>query len=288
MILSMTAFARVERATDWGTFQWEIRTVNNRYLEISPRLPEELRVLEPAVRERVQGALGRGKADCTLRVHQGADNASRLTLDTKLATQLATLCREVDGLLERSNGVSAVDILRWPGVVSAPVIALDDMTPSILEGLDLALGDIVEGRQREGQKITALIDTRLDEMVGLIAIVKTRLPEILNAHKVRLTHRLADLREQLDQERIEQEMVMLAQKIDVAEELDRLELHITEVRRALQQPKPVGRRLDFLAQELNREANTLGSKSTDAQTTQVAVDLKVLIEQIREQVQNIE
>lgn len=288
MIRSMTAFARSERTEAWGSAYWELRSVNNRYLDVTPRLPEEARAIESAIRERVRGRLARGKVDCTLRLTLGASNDASLTLNLDLAKRVAEATREIDALLHDPARVSAVDVLRWPGVVQTEAPDVDTLGSAVLELLDEALGELVATREREGQAIHALIAARCDEIQDIVVTVRKRLPGILDACRERLRERLAEFKEQLNEERIEAEIAMLAQKTDVAEELDRLEAHVKEVRRVLDKEEPAGRRLDFLMQELNREANTLGSKSIDTETTRASVDLKVLIEQMREQIQNVE
>ena len=288
MIRSMTAFARSERTEDWGTAYWELRSVNNRYLEVNPRLPEEARALESTVRERIRKRLSRGKVDCVLRLTLGAANDVSLTLNLDLAKRVADATREIDALLHDPARVSAVDVLRWPGVVQTQAPDSDALGTAVLELLDDALAELVASREREGSHIHAAIAQRCDEIEKIVEAVRARMPEVLETCRQRLRDRLAEFVEQLNEERLEQEMAILAQKTDVAEELDRLDAHLKEVRRVLEEEQPAGRRLDFLMQELNREANTLGSKSIDTETTRASVDLKVLIEQMREQIQNAE
>ena len=288
MIRSMTAFARSERTEDWGTAYWELRSVNNRYLDVTPRLPEDARAIESAVRERIRARLNRGKVDCTLRLTLGMDSEASLTLNLELAKRVSEATREIDALLHDPARVSAVDVLRWPGVVQTQSPDVDTLGTAVLELLDEALAELISTREREGRHIHELIVKRCEEMKRIVNKVRKRLPEVLEICRQRLRDRLAELLEQLNEERLEQEMAMLAQKADVAEELDRLDGHLKEVRRVLDKEEPAGRRLDFLMQELNREANTLGSKSIDAETTRASVDLKVLIEQMREQIQNVE
>jgi uncharacterized protein (TIGR00255 family) len=284
----MTAFARSERTEQWGTAYWELRSVNNRYLDVTPRLPEEVRAIEGAIRERVRARLGRGKVDCTLRLSLGAGSDASLELDLELARRIAEATREIDALLHDPARINAVDVLRWPGVVQTQSPDIDAVGKAVLELLDDALKELVTTREREGQHIDGLLRQRCDEIQALTGAVRQRLPEVLEACRQRLRDRLAEFAEQLNEERLEQEMAMVAQKTDVAEELDRLDAHIKEVRRVLDEEQPAGRRLDFLMQELNREANTLGSKSIDTETTRASVDLKVFIEQMREQIQNVE
>ena len=284
MIRSMTAFARSERTEDWGTAHWELRSVNNRYLDVSPRLPEEMRAIESAVRERVRGRLSRGKVDCTLRLSLDTESDASLELNLNLARRVADATREIDALLHDPARVSAIDVLRWPGVVQTRSPDIDTLGKAVLELLDEALGGLVTTREREGLHITGLLTQRCDEIQAIVGNVRERLPEVLEACRQRLRDRLAEFAEQLNEERLEQEMAMVAQKTDVAEELDRLDAHVKEVQRVVDKEQPAGRRLDFLMQELNREANTLGSKSIDTETTRASVDLKVLIEQM----QNVE
>ena len=288
MIRSMTAFARRERTEQWGTAYWELRSVNNRYLDVTPRLPEEVRAIEGAIRERVRARLARGKVDCTLRLSLGAGSDASLELDLELAKRIADATREIDALLHDPARINAVDVLRWPGVVQTQSPDIDAVGKAVLELLDEALNELVTTREREGQHIDGLLRQRCDEIQALTGAVRQRLPEVLEACRQRLRDRLAEFAEQLNEERLEQEMAIVAQKTDVAEELDRLDAHIKEVRRVLDEEQPAGRRLDFLMQELNREANTLGSKSIDTETTRASVDLKVFIEQMREQIQNVE
>jgi uncharacterized protein (TIGR00255 family) len=288
MIRSMTAFARSERTEDWGTAYWELRSVNNRYLDVSPRLPEEVRAIESAVRERVRGRLSRGKVDCTLRLSLDTESDASLELNLNLARRVAEATREIDALLHDPARVSAIDVLRWPGVVQTRSPDIDTLGKAVLELLDEALGGLVTTREREGQHIAGLLAQRCDEIQTIVGNLRERLPEVLDACRERLRDRLAEFAEQLNEERLEQEMAMVAQKTDVAEELDRLDAHVKEVQRVIDKEQPAGRRLDFLMQELNREANTLGSKSIDTETTRASVELKVLIEQMREQIQNVE
>ena len=288
MIRSMTAFARSERTEQWGTAYWELRAVNNRYLDVTPRLPEEVRAIESSVRERVRAKLGRGKLDCSLRLSLGAGSDASLELDLGLARRIAEATREIDALLHDPSRVSAVDVLRWPGVVQTKSPDIDTLGKDVLDLLDEALEELVTTREREGRHIAGLLAQRCGEIGTITDAVRKRLPEVLAACRQRLRDRLAEFVEQLNEDRLEQEIALVAQKTDVAEELDRLDAHIKEVRRVLDEEQPAGRRLDFLMQELNREANTLGAKSIDTETTRASVDLKVLIEQMREQIQNVE
>jgi uncharacterized protein (TIGR00255 family) len=284
----MTAFARQEGNGEWGSLTLELRSVNHRYLEIHTRLPEELRPLEPTLRNRITERLGRGKVECGIRFSAAQGVAGELAIDHELASQLAHASREVDALLYNPAPINSLDMLKWPGVLQTPGPDMERIKAETLVLLEAALDELVESRQREGGKLKAIILQRCDGMEQVVAEVRKLMPGILEGLRQRLRERLAEVMAELDEQRVEQEMVIYAQKLDVDEELDRLETHIAEVRRVLEQEQPVGRRLDFLMQELNREANTLGSKSADNATTRASVDLKVFIEQMREQIQNIE
>jgi len=288
MIHSMTAFARCERQGEWGTAAWELRSVNHRYLEAGVRMPESVRDLEGVVRERLRTALKRGKVEAGLRLQTGEAAASGVSLDVELARQVVHASREVDSLLYNPAPVSSMDVLRWPGVIRTEQADPEALKAALLELLDEAIAELLEARAREGAQLRGFIEERLAAVGAEVERVRTRVPEVLAAQRERLLARLEEVRAELDPARLEQEMVLLAQKIDVTEEMDRLGAHVKEVGRVLKQGGAVGRRLDFLMQELNREANTLGSKSQDAETTRSSVELKVLIEQMREQVQNIE
>ncbi len=289
MIRSMTAFARAERDTEWGAATWELRSVNNRYLDIVSKLPEDLKRLEPEVRERVRSRLHRGKVDCHLRVTYQSDSGAGFELDREFAMNLITAARKVEELIERPEPVNAIDILRWPGVIRPRSVDFEKVAADVLRCLDDALLDLEGARGREGDKILAMLQQRMDAIRSLVADARSRAPDALEAAHSRLMKRLSDLEVEVNRERLEQEMAIAAQKADTAEELDRLEAHLAEVDRILGNDLPAaGRRLDFLMQELTREANTLGAKSIDAGGTLAGVDLKVLIEQMREQIQNVE
>lgn len=288
MIRSMTAFARQEGHSELGSFIWELRSVNFRFLDIAPRLPEDLRALEPQVREHVSARLRRGKVECILRYKPIAQVDASFTINLDLADQLAKASREVDTLLFNPAPVSSMDVLRWPGVIQASAPDIETIGESAIQLLDAALDDLLETRMREGMKIADLLTERCAVIERVVAEVRDRVPAILRVSRARLEQRLSEVKKELDADRLEQELVFFAQKIDVTEELDRLGAHVTEVRRLLTEVRPVGRQLDFLMQEMNREANTIGSKSVDTETTRAAVDLKVFIEQMREQIQNVE
>lgn len=288
MIRSMTAFSRQEASSEAGELVLELRTVNHRYLDISLRLPEELRNLEPVLREQITARLGRGKLECNLRYSSPELADSELPVDDERVKRIAHACRHIDSYLYSPGPISSLDVLRMPGVVQSKPVDLEVLKTAVTQLLGQALDDLIDAREREGQKLAQVISERCDSMDAIVATVKQQLPDILQQMRQKLLERINEAKVELDHERLEQEMVYLAQKTDVAEEIDRLSVHIEEVKRVLKADKPVGRRLDFLMQELNREANTLGSKSIHTDTTRASVDLKVFIEQMREQVQNIE
>ena len=287
MIHSMTAFARVEQAGDHGTLSWEIRSVNHRYLEPHLRLPEAFRDLEGGVREALRKGLSRGKVECTLRFAE--DSAGRaMQVDSQRASQLIAAAETVAALISQPAPINPLEVLGWPGVLVGDATDPQALNSAALALFHQTLAELRQGRQREGEELARLIDERLDAITEETATLRAQVPQMLAMQKQKLLDRCAEMRAELDPQRLEQEMVLLAQKSDVAEELDRLATHVVEVRRVLKSGGAAGRRLDFLMQELNREANTLGSKAFDPRSTQAAVNLKVLIEQMREQVQNIE
>jgi uncharacterized protein (TIGR00255 family) len=285
----MTGFARREAKLPWGTLVWEIRSVNHRYLEPSFRLPEDFREIEPHLRDAMRKALQRGKVEASLSVQWEQEGESDLGINLSKIAQLTKAAQQINGLLGAiAAPVNALDILRWPGVIQKQELDREQMHNAALELFDLALEGLIEHRSREGAELQQLIINRLDSVSAQVVNVRARMPEILAAQREKLQTKIAALQVELEPERLEQEIVLLAQKADVDEELDRLDTHVLEVKRSLKQTDSLGRRLDFLMQELNREANTLSSKSIVSETTQAAVELKVLIEQMREQVQNIE
>ncbi|MGB5225641.1 MAG: YicC/YloC family endoribonuclease [Arenicellales bacterium] len=288
MTASMTAFSRNHMSTSWGQLSWEIRSVNHRYLDISLRLPEPLRMIEEAVREKINLQLARGKVECCLRFQIDRNQPGTMSINIGLVDRLTEMSNEIEKRIHESSSIGVTDILSWPGVISDEGIDYNSLATDAVTLLDDALKELVSNRQREGQRLAALVDTRLITIGEQVDAVRSILPEITDAFRTRLESRLSELKDAMDPGRLEQEVVIFANKSDVAEELDRLESHITETRHALSSIKPVGRRLDFLMQEMNREANTLGSKSSDIRVTNVSIELKVLIEQIREQIQNIE
>lgn len=286
MIRSMTAYANMEDTTPLGWLACEVRAVNSRFLETGVRLPDELRALEPQVRECIAARLARGKVDATFRYRPPAA-ATDLLLDERTATQLATLA---DALKVRfpQLGTDFAGLLDWPGLLSKPEFDQAELANAALALLERTLDEFIAGRAREGEKLATALRDRLDGIERIIGEMRTLLPDIRTALRAKLETKLADLAQSADPGRLEQELVLQLSRIDVDEELDRLAAHVTEARRILELDEPVGRRLDFLMQEFNREANTLASKSVDQRATRAAVDLKVLIEQMREQVQNLE
>ncbi|MEO8402681.1 MAG: YicC/YloC family endoribonuclease [Gammaproteobacteria bacterium] len=288
MIQSMTAFARAQGQGGWGLAVCELRSINHRYLELGVRLPDTLHELEVLMRERIRHYIRRGKIECHLRFQPGNVSGTEITINTHLAQELCKANDVIARLLTHAAPVNTMDILHWPGILQIAEVDLEIIQDEILKLVEKALQDLVEARLREGAELKVLFLQRLDAMKAELAKVRHRLPEIYNQQRARLIARFSDAKVELDSGRFEQELVLFAQKIDVAEELERLDAHISEVRRILKQGGVVGRRLDFLMQELNREANTLGAKSVDVDTTRASVELKVLIEQIREQVQNVE
>ena len=288
MIRSMTAFASGERVTQWGTLGCELRSVNHRFLEIGLRLHDDLRSLEPALRERIAARISRGKLDLSLRL-RSPEGEGGLQLDPTRLRELSDLAID---LTARFPGLHTqfTDLLQFPGVMQAPATDAAALQAEALALLDTVLDEFIASREREGAKLAAGIGERIDGIAAIAADVRTLMPVIRAGQELKLQTRLADLAKPggLDQGRLEQELVLWLQKLDVDEELDRLDSHVSEARRVLTLREAVGRRLDFLLQEFNREANTLGSKSVDARSSMAAVELKVLIDQVREQIQNIE
>ena len=287
MLRSMTAFASAEADIGQGTLSIEIRSVNHRYLELGLRLPEELRTLEPVVRERVAARLSRGKVDLGMRYKPAPTAASAIVLDDALIGRLGETAQAMAAKFPQLN-VDFISLLGWPGVMLERENNQESLRTAALGVLDDALGQMVASREREGARLGGFLRERLEAIEKIVADVRGHLPDVRAALRARFDARLAELKQPLEPGRIEQEIVLQVQRIDVDEELDRLTAHIAEARRTLGLKEAVGRRLDFLMQEFNREANTLGSKAADPRTTNAAVELKVLIEQMREQVQNLE
>jgi uncharacterized protein (TIGR00255 family) len=288
MIKSMTGFARCQSKHAFGTLTWELRTVNHRYLEISLRIPEEMRSHETRYREMVNTHLARGKVECNLRFKPEMVIESGIEIDQEFSRSLAKVCQQLNDILHQPSEVNAIDFLKWPGVIKETAQDMKPILDASEQLLTTALNELIANRESEGERLRETLLQRCDSMQELVTTVRAQLPEIQQAYREKLLARLQELKAEPDMDRLEQELVYLAQKMDVEEEIDRLESHIKELALVLKRDEAVGRRLDFIMQELNREANTLGSKSVDIKTTQASVELKVLIEQMREQVQNIE
>jgi len=288
MIKSMTAFARQPVEKEWGNGAWEIRSVNSRFLETNFRLPESFRYLEFKLREKLRKKLNRGKLDCSLRLDMNQSDNSDMSINADLASSLLkshTALEKVSGIAQEPD---LTRMLSWPGIIKKAEIDSELLEKELLESLDDAIDQLINMRAREGESIAKMIETRLTGIGEQVATVREEMPAIAQWQKDKILNRFEEVKLEFEESRIEQEMVMIAQKIDVDEELDRLDAHISEVARLVKKGGAIGRRLDFLMQELNREANTLGSKSISAKTTGASVELKVLIEQMREQIQNIE
>jgi uncharacterized protein (TIGR00255 family) len=287
MIASMTGFARRETSGTWGTLVCELRSVNHRFLEAGFRLPDELRSAEGELRTRLTRQLRRGKVDCSMSYRRPIGVSGALEIDPAALERLLAAAEVVSRSLSQVS-VNALDVLRWPGVLREDSASGEQLLAVAYALFGATLEDLVAARAREGSRLRELLEQRSASLEGLVDNVRGRLPEVQTRVRARLAERLAEFGVSVDRERLEQELALLLQRLDVDEELERLSGHITEVRRVIGGGEPAGRRLDFLMQELNREANTLSSKSQDLETTRTAVDMKVIIEQMREQVQNIE
>ena len=287
MIYSMTAFARLEVKKDWGDAVWEIRSVNQRYLENFFRLPEQFRGLENTLREKLRQSLTRGKIECSLRIETKKQTNAELNLNKELANQVIQSLQWIKDQAGEGE-INLTDVLRYPGVVEAQEQDLDAISQDLLTAFDDLLTDFIAMRGREGEKLNDIIQQRLDAITVEADKVRSQMPAVLQWQRERLLQRFEDAQVNLDPQRVEQEMILLAQRVDVAEELDRLQMHVKETTNILKKGGAVGRKLDFMMQELNRESNTLASKSINADITASAVELKVLIEQMREQIQNLE
>jgi len=283
----MTAYARITEENSWGSITCELRSVNHRFLEVGFRMPDVLRESETVLRDMTRKKLTRGKIDCSVQIAFNHSDAGS-SLDLEVAQSHIEIAQAIANKLSDAAPISAIDIMQLPGVIKDASIEASQVNKAGKKAFDLALDQMLKGREREGAKLAEMVEQRLAGIESQIAIVRENLPEILQQQRTRLHEKLNELKEQMDEQRLEQEMVIIANRADVDEELDRLEAHISEIRLALKSKESIGRRLDFLMQELNREANTLGSKSISSTTTQVSVELKVLIEQMREQIQNIE
>ena len=288
MLRSMTAFARQERSSAWGTMIWELRSVNHRYLETAVRLPEALRGLESLVRERIAAALSRGKVECALKLQTAGAALTAITLNQPLVERLLEIAGEVEHMIGPGTGLRLGDVLRWPGVINEAEPDLDEIKLALLGSLDAALAELIATREREGQRTAELLQQRCEAIRLQVRRVRARRPEVQARWRDKLLSRLADISTDADPGRLEQELALIAQRLDVEEELDRLDAHLDEIQAVFDRAEPVGRRLDFLMQELNREANTLGSKAVSISMTDTSVNLKLVIESMREQIQNLE
>ncbi|EMP95498.1 K+-transporting ATPase [Vibrio paracholerae 87395] len=288
MIYSMTAYARKEVKGDWGSAVWEIRSVNQRYLETYFRLPEQFRGLEPLLRERFRQRLSRGKIECHLRFEANPAAQSHLTINEGLAQQVINAANQIMHMTGELSRINPFQVMQWPGVMETPEQDMDAINQALLSAFDEGVDEFIAARGREGDNMKALIEQRLSAIGEEVVKVRARMPEILQWQRERLFSKFEDAKVELDATRVEQELILLAQKSDVAEELDRLDSHIKETRNVLKKGGACGRKLDFMMQEFNRESNTLASKSISTDITASGVELKVLIEQMREQIQNIE
>jgi len=284
----MTGFARETAEADIGALTWEIRAVNHRYLDVQFRLPEQMRAHEQAFRQAVGGCLNRGKIECALNVRRQLDHQAELQINSGLVELIGKRIKEMSAMLPATGAVNPFDVLRCPGVVEQAEIESEPLFEAALPLLHKTLDAIRAMRASEGARIADMIESRCADIESISQSVRARMPEVLEAARTKQRERIDKLDVEADPARLEMELALIAQKLDVDEELDRLESHLAEIRDILKRDEPVGRRLDFLMQELNREANTLGSKSNDTGTTRASVELKVLIEQMREQIQNVE
>jgi uncharacterized protein (TIGR00255 family) len=288
MTKSMTAFARSQQSLDEGELIWEIRSVNHRFLELHMKMPEDFRANEMRFREILQQRLKRGKVECNLRFNANAQQAETVNINQQQAKSLVHACQQINDLLHQPSEVDPMELLQWPGVVQETKLDMKPVLAACETGLKAALDDLIANREREGGRMSDLILQRCDAIGQIVKQAREKMPEIQQRYQKKLRDRLDELNIEVNHDRLEQELVHLAQKMDVDEELDRLDSHLKEMTDILNRDEAVGRRLDFLMQELNREANTLGSKSADISSTNASVELKVLIEQMREQIQNIE
>ncbi|MCW8877299.1 MAG: YicC family protein [Kangiellaceae bacterium] len=288
MIRSMTAFSRFAVEKDWGNATWEIRSVNSRFLETNFRLPEAFRYLEFKFREVARKKLNRGKLDCSLRLDTSSAAEGGLSLNQDMARTLLESHQALQEMAGIKQDIELTRVLSWPGVTQTSEVDAEQMEKDLVSGFEQALSQLISMREREGQSLAEIINQRLQGMTEQVGLVREEMPAIIQWQREKLLNRFEEVKLEFEEQRVEQEMVLLAQKVDVDEELDRLDTHINEVTRLVKKGGSIGRRLDFLMQELNREANTLGSKSINAKTTAASVELKVLIEQMREQIQNIE
>ena len=288
MITSMTAFGRTEESGELGHVIWEIRSVNHRYLEISIRLPDELRMLEAAIREHISNRIKRGKIDCNLRFEPRDTAVNNLQINNDLVQAILKTADDISSSIPELGTINPIEVLRWPGVIKRETLDAEIIGGPLLQQLDRTIDLVMETRNREGKKLQVMILERCNAVTNIVTGLRGKLPEIMDSLRDRLVNRAKELQIEIEHERLGQELLLLAQKFDVAEELDRLDAHLNEVKRVLKNDELAGRRLDFLMQEMNRETNTLGSKAANYDCSSASVELKVLIEQMREQIQNIE
>ncbi len=288
MLLSMTSFARLEQKETWGTLIWEIKSVNHRYLDVNFKIPEFIRIDECSLREHIRKSLARGKIECSLRIEKKEDSNNSIKINQGLLTALIEAQQVIAKQLNEAAPEQPSTFLKWPGIIETSSVNHDVMQPAVQESFHKAIRQLIDHRQREGVQLKRMIEQRLCSIAEITEQLHELLPNIIQHQQQKLIHRVRDLALAVEPQRLEQEIVLLVQKMDVDEELDRLQAHLIEVKNTLSKGSPCGRRLDFLMQELHREANTLGAKSMAVDSTQASVNLKVLIEQMREQVQNIE
>jgi len=284
----MTAFSRSSEEYPWGSLVWELRSVNHRYLDVTIKLPEELRSIENDVRTRLNKSIKRGKVECNLRYKAAENIQTKLSVNEEYVDEVMRACQVISTKLHQPSEMDVLEVLKWPGVLEPTEMDLSPVINSALNLFDQAINSMLESRESEGQRLQMMIEDRCKAMTLIVSSERQRRPQVLEKTRNKLLNKVEELKSNYDKDRFEQELLFMTQKMDVDEELDRMESHFVEVEKVLKRNEPVGRRLDFIMQEFNREANTLGSKSTDIETTQSAVELKVLIEQMREQVQNIE
>lgn len=288
MIQSMTAFARVQKQSDWGSVSWEVRTVNHRYLEVSFRMPEMLRELESELRKLAAASLGRGKVECHLSFNASKEMKSQANINHSLLQAILDGYQQVASATEQRGHPRPMELLRWPGILNVEEQWDDEIKAVIIDAFNLCLQDLVSTRENEGLALKTLLEQRINAIKDELLQLRPLLTDLVAKQRQKIIERFNQLQLEVDNQRLEQEVVLLAQKADVNEEVDRLDTHLTEVSRLLSGTKVMGRRLDFLMQELNREANTLASKANEPGVSSIAVNIKVLIEQMREQIQNIE
>ena len=288
MIHSMTAYGRVENSEGQNSISCEIRSVNHRYSEISIRLPEELRPLEQKIRDHISGKIKRGKIECNIRIEKHNAYNEALSINQDLLKNIIEAAKRINSDLSTSAPLDSLDLLRWPGVLEKSTLDVEEIGKLLFPLVNEAIDIVIDTRQREGEKIKKMLTDRCTKIKEIISNVKKQIPDILKNYRKKLTQRVQEISDEIDNDRLEQELLFLSQKADIEEEIDSLGAHVDEVVRVIDRKEPIGRRLDFLMQEMNRESNTLGSKSNHIYTSNASVELKVLIEQMREQIQNIE